>query len=186
MIAGCRAKHRTAAERSACGNGGRRRMDRRTRPGCFFSGWPVPCALVRCGFDGGAADHLIASGAAGEGGALRLRQLALRNDPASPFRWCDLAEAYLEEDNIRMARFCFLRGEALGPRNPAILMRVAKKTFILRRTNSRCAAPDSAGSGAGTGLQRSHLQQLFPLQRALEHDFRDWDSGTERAGAGIS
>ena len=61
------------------------------------------------------ADHLIASGAAGEGGALRFRQLALCNDPASPFRWCDLAEAYLEEDNIRMARFCFLRGKPWGP-----------------------------------------------------------------------
>jgi tetratricopeptide (TPR) repeat protein len=52
-------------------------------------------------------------------------RLALERDPASPFRWCDLGEAYLASGNDRLARYCFSRGVQLGSRTPAIQFRAA-------------------------------------------------------------
>src|SRR6266404_5765580 len=49
---------------------------------------------------------------------------ALVLDPASPFRWCDLGEAYLLGGHIEKARVCYLRGSALGPHMPPIQLRL--------------------------------------------------------------
>jgi tetratricopeptide (TPR) repeat protein len=49
---------------------------------------------------------------------------ALVLDPASPFRWCDLGEAYLLGGDMEKARVCYLRGSALGPRMPPVQLRL--------------------------------------------------------------
>ena len=50
---------------------------------------------------------------------------ALRRDPASPFRWCDLGAALAERGDIEKARLCFARAIELGPTVPAISIRAA-------------------------------------------------------------
>ena len=77
------------------------------------------------------ADHVAESAAPDAASALKLRELALLNDPSSPFRWCDLGQAWLRQYALDKARFCFRRAEELGPRNPAILMQVANFYFQL-------------------------------------------------------
>jgi tetratricopeptide (TPR) repeat protein len=54
----------------------------------------------------------------------------LQRDPASPFRWCDLGEAYLASGDLARAQYCFTRGLALGPKTPSIQFRAA--SFHLR------------------------------------------------------
>src|SRR5450432_3808080 len=49
---------------------------------------------------------------------------ALILEPASPFRWCDLGEAYLLGGDVEKARVCYLRGSALGPRMPPVQLRL--------------------------------------------------------------
>ena len=50
---------------------------------------------------------------------------ALERDPASPFRWCDLGEAYLASGDDGLAGYCFSRALQLGSRTPAIQFRAA-------------------------------------------------------------
>src|SRR5579871_4671993 len=76
---------------------------------------------------GRLADRLADSGADQAEEALRAARLAIEKDPASPFRWCDLGELYL---NLRpgdsaQARECFRRAEQIAPGNPNILLRIA-------------------------------------------------------------
>ncbi len=56
-------------------------------------------------------------------GAMALFQLALRRDPASPYRWCDYGEALLAAGDRAEARNAMLRGICLGPYIGPILMR---------------------------------------------------------------
>lgn len=63
-----------------------------------------------------------------DGGELRGQKLdrlkeALRQDPASPYRWCDLAEALSEEGQREKARYCFEKARKLAPNVPPIWMR---------------------------------------------------------------
>jgi hypothetical protein len=69
--------------------------------------------------------------------AERIFRRALRNDPASAFRWCDLGEALLDARREREARFCFARATELGPKLPSVRMRVAN--FHFRAGESRDA-----------------------------------------------
>lgn len=89
------------------------------------------CAAQLCDSDdpaalGNATDETTVEG---QQQTLKFLELALANDPASPFRWCDLGEALLRNGNREQARRCFERAESLGPYNPPILMRVANFYF---------------------------------------------------------
>ena len=53
------------------------------------------------------------------------RRSALRDDLASPYRWCELAEEFAEQGKTGEARYCFSRALRLGPRLPQIWMRVS-------------------------------------------------------------
>jgi tetratricopeptide (TPR) repeat protein len=77
------------------------------------------------------ADHAGETATPGAPQSLALHELAILNDPASPFRWCDLGQACLREKAVDRARACFRRAEELGPRNPAILMQAANFHFEL-------------------------------------------------------
>jgi hypothetical protein len=95
------------------------------------------CQYLACNPDqpARAADRLADASAAKSEETLRLGRLALANDPASPFRWCDLGDLYLAlrppndsgraADYLRQARVCFRRAEELDPANPHILQRIA-------------------------------------------------------------
>ena len=50
---------------------------------------------------------------------------AVRSDPASPFRWCDLADAYVASGDLAKARYCFSRAKSLGPNSPIVQLRFA-------------------------------------------------------------
>jgi hypothetical protein len=56
---------------------------------------------------------------------------ALRRDPASPYRWSDLAEALLHENQISSAQYCTSQAIVLGPNVPAILWRAANAEWLL-------------------------------------------------------
>src|SRR5207245_10945692 len=57
--------------------------------------------------------------------ALRLFEVALAGDPASPYRWCDLGDALVVTGDLDRARFSFARALELGPNLPPVLLRVA-------------------------------------------------------------
>jgi len=78
-----------------------------------------------------AHDRLWAGRLEGSGGAIETFVTALRRDPASPYRWCELGEALLEAGRIDQARYCFRRGVTLGPGTPSVLMRAANFHFRL-------------------------------------------------------
>jgi tetratricopeptide (TPR) repeat protein len=69
--------------------------------------------------------------------ALELFHLALRRDPASPYRWCDYAEALLLTGDRARARDCMVRGIELGPYIGPILMRGVNFAY---RTGDRAGA----------------------------------------------
>jgi hypothetical protein len=68
-------------------------------------------------------------------------QQALRQDPASPYRWCDLAEALQQEGQRDQARYCFQQARALAPNIPPIWMRA---TFFYLQGEETAAALDSS------------------------------------------
>ena len=63
--------------------------------------------------------------------ALPAFQEALRRDPASPYRWSDLAEANLQAGFEDDARHCFRQAVSQGPHIPAILLRAANFHFTV-------------------------------------------------------
>jgi len=73
---------------------------------------------------------------------VRHLEQALRRDLASPYLWCDLAEALTETGQLEKARYCFGRAVQLGPRIPPILMRAAN--FHFRLGEHRQALPYTA------------------------------------------
>jgi hypothetical protein len=64
-------------------------------------------------------------------GAIRIYREALIADIASPYRWCDLGEAFVEAGLDLKARYCFARAVGRGPLSPVILMRAANSYFRL-------------------------------------------------------
>jgi hypothetical protein len=92
--------------------------------------------------------------------SLRLFELALRRDPASPYRWCDYGEALLAAGDKERAARVMARGIELGPAVAPILMRAVN---FARRV----------GDG-GSALR--HGRQLLAL--APDYDdaiFTAWD-----------
>jgi cytochrome c-type biogenesis protein CcmH/NrfG len=60
----------------------------------------------------------------GDGKREELRE-ALGQESASPYGWCDLGEALLEDGQKEKARYCFQLAEKLAPNVPPIWMRAA-------------------------------------------------------------
>src|ERR1700730_1687457 len=56
---------------------------------------------------------------------------ALRRDPASPYRWCDLSEGLLDEYDVSGAQYCISRAVSLGPNVPAILLRAVNMNWLI-------------------------------------------------------
>jgi hypothetical protein len=67
------------------------------------------------------------SGKRSEG--LALFELALRRDPASPYRWCDYGEALLQVGNRAGASRAIQRGVELGPQIASIRMRAVNFAY---------------------------------------------------------
>lgn len=55
---------------------------------------------------------------------------ALRRDPASAYRWCDLGEAYQRAGRVDEARSCFEQAVLQGPHVPPILLRAGNFHLI--------------------------------------------------------
>jgi Tetratricopeptide repeat len=53
----------------------------------------------------------------------------LRQEPASPYRWCDLGQAFLGEGQKENARYCFEQAKRLAPNLPGIWMRASDFHF---------------------------------------------------------
>lgn len=97
------------------------------------------CASVVLFFPGAPADdealverayqQLWQGGAENTSRAVESFAEALRRDPASTYRWCDLGEALMEAGDEQKARYCFTRAAELGRNSPPILMRVANFHF---------------------------------------------------------
>lgn len=68
---------------------------------------------------------------------------ALRQEPASPYRWCDLGEALLEDEQKKeKARYCFQQAQKQAPNVPSIWMRLAFFHFQMEETEAaiQCSA----------------------------------------------
>src|ERR1019366_8332035 len=72
-------------------------------------------------------------GEAEGGGKLGEVREALRQEAASPYRWCDLGEALLEAGQKEKARYCFQQAQQLAPNLPPIWMRPLSFIFRWRR-----------------------------------------------------
>ncbi len=97
---------------------------------------------------------------------------ALDRDPASPFRWCDLGEAYLRMGSEREARHCFEQAVKRGSFSPRILMRAANFHFTVGEPS--IALGLSARCLAGTRdydatVFRQYERLRVPLSDILEH-----------------
>ena len=77
----------------------------------------------------------------GDGKREELRE-ALGQESASPYRWCDLGEALLEDGQKEKARYCFQLAEKLAPNVPPIWMRAAFFHFQMEETEAaiQCSA----------------------------------------------
>jgi hypothetical protein len=96
--------------------------------------WPVAmCTAITLAIT--AAHSLLPPGA-----PLSLQQ-ALRQDPASPYRWCDLAEGLQQEGQRDQARYCFRQACALAPNIPPIWIRAM---FFYLQGEETAAALDSS------------------------------------------
>jgi tetratricopeptide (TPR) repeat protein len=82
------------------------------------------------------------NGEARGGGKREELREALRQEAASPYRWCDLGEALLEEGQKEKARYCFQQAEKLAPNLPPIWMRAAFFHFQMEETDAaiQCSA----------------------------------------------
>ena len=72
----------------------------------------------------------------GPDGASALFEAALRGNPASPYRWCDLGESLLDSGQPETGRRCMVRAVELGPHMPQILLRAANFHFRLGDTDA--------------------------------------------------
>lgn len=67
-------------------------------------------------------------------GALALFQEAVRRDPGSARRWCDLGDALLMNGDLARGRYCFARAYELGGGSAAVVARVAQFHFAVGDT----------------------------------------------------
>ncbi len=83
--------------------------------------------------------RLFEGAIAGTGGAIDLFRQALVSDPAFPYRWSDLGEAFSENGQVQAAAYCFQRAVVLAPESPQIAVRAANFHFLRGDTASALA-----------------------------------------------
>jgi hypothetical protein len=126
---------------------------------------------------------LLSGQVEGPGGAIEVFQQALRINVASPYRWCDLGEAYLAAKHPQNAYYCITQAVRLGPQIPPILMRASN--VCLREGKLREAAlytsrilslvPDYDNI-IFSSYYRFGLDSHFVLNQALPADSRAFQS----------
>jgi len=85
--------------------------------------WPLAmCTAIVVAIGAGFSLRSTAAGIQGSGKLPGLQE-ELREDPASPYRWCDLGEAFLQDGQNKKARYCFEQARLLAPDIPPIWMR---------------------------------------------------------------
>ncbi|MBZ5608258.1 MAG: O-antigen ligase family protein [Acidobacteriia bacterium] len=97
---------------------------------------------------------------------------ALRRDPASPARWCDLAESFAQQGQTERSRYCFANALELGPYVPMVLMR-ASHFFFDQREQQR-ALEENARVLAKTPTYDAlifdwYREKNIPLAEVLSH-----------------
>ncbi len=85
-----------------------------------------------------------------------LFQEALARDPASPYRWSDLADSYTSAGRLEQARYCHQQSVERGPNTPRILLRAAN--FLYAHGESDRALRLTARALA---LSRDYDQAIF-------------------------
>lgn len=106
--------------------------------------------------------------------------LALREDPASPERWADLADAYLEAGRDDMARQCIQKASFAAPGLPHIRMRTANLSFRLGDTNLGLREM-AAAVAASPEYALPAFQAWFRLGGGAEAVFRETGLGPDLA-----
>lgn len=123
-------------------------------------------------------------------GAIKRMTSAVRNDPASPERWADLADAYIEAGREDLARQCIDRAVASAPGLPHVQMRAANLSFRLgdmaRGLKESAAAVAASSDYAVPVFQAWHrlgggpenvFQEATPPP-ALARDYFVWLTGS--------
>jgi tetratricopeptide (TPR) repeat protein len=103
-------------------------------------------------------------GEAARGGKLGEVREALRQEAASPYRWCDLGEALLEAGQKEKARYCFQQAQQLAPNLPPIWMRAAFFHFQMEETDAaiRCSAKVLKAVPNYDGVIFNYYDRLVP------------------------
>jgi tetratricopeptide (TPR) repeat protein len=104
----------------------------------------------------------VAAGSIGWSAAAAAYRETIQRDPASPQRWCELGEALAKSGDLATAEYCYLRGGALGPHSPPILLDVGDFYFLTSRY--RLALPWFAKL-----LQTIHDPNLGYIQNVFEY-----------------
>jgi hypothetical protein len=81
-------------------------------------------------------DSSLASGQIAWPAALPLFRATVLRDASSPQRWCEFGEALARTGDLPRAEYAYLRGAALGPNSPAILLDVGDFYFNAGRYRS--------------------------------------------------
>ncbi len=114
-------------------------------------------------------------------GAVRVFSDAVRRDPASPYRWCDLGEGLLAAGERERAGQAMARAVELGPRIVPVLMRAAN--FYYRTGEERRVLPFGARI---LGLVEQYDGAVFGLYDrmdvGMEAVLREGLGGEARAG----
>lgn len=126
-------------------------------------------------------ERLLAGKLEGPGGAVEAFEAALGRDMASPYRWCDLGEAWLAAGRVETAGYCVNRALELGPNSPPVLMRAAN--FHFRVGASGLALPYTARV---LGMVGEYDETIFSLYDRMgvtqEEVLRAGLPDNERAG----
>jgi hypothetical protein len=126
-----------------------------------------------------AREKLLEGGQQQVASAIRDFQEAVRRDPASAYRWCELAEALLEAEQPQQAQVAMNRAVELGPKTPPILLR--RFNLLVRLEKTREALPVAARILALVPDYDDHLFGSFTrwgmpmsdvLELGLPHDPR--------------
>jgi O-antigen ligase len=97
---------------------------------------------------------------------------ALRRDPASPVRWCDLGEALASRRQLDQARYCFSNALALGPYVPIVLTRASH--FYFDQHDEKGALEQNARVLERTAAYDASIfawyaEKKFPVALVLSH-----------------